>query len=353
MGKVLEKEPRITVAGIAGPGDPFANPDETMETMRLIKEKFPDIILCLATNGLGAAPYVDDLASLGVSHVTVTVNAVDSEVGRHIYAWVRDGKVVYRKDRAAEFLLERQLYAISRLKARGIKLKINTIVIPGINDGHIREIAQKMAAMGADVMNCMAMHPNPGTPFENIMEPGRKEMEGFRNEAGEYLLQMRHCTRCRADAVGLLGDDRSAEMQGCLSACASLPESGSDARPFVAVATLEGVLVNQHLGEAERLQIWGMNKNGFYMVEERAAPVPGTGPKRWEAMTELLKDCRAVLVSGIGEKPRNILLGSGIKAVELNGFIEMGLRSVFMGDDISFLKMKKGGGCKGGVGGCC
>src|SRR3974390_3356499 len=29
--QVLEAEPRITVAGIAGPGDPFANPVETME----------------------------------------------------------------------------------------------------------------------------------------------------------------------------------------------------------------------------------------------------------------------------------------------------------------------------------
>ena len=43
MGKVLDKEPRISVAGIAGPGDPFANADETMETMRLIRENHPHI----------------------------------------------------------------------------------------------------------------------------------------------------------------------------------------------------------------------------------------------------------------------------------------------------------------------
>ena len=41
MEKVLEKEPRITVAGIAGPGDPFANGEQTMETLRLIREKIP------------------------------------------------------------------------------------------------------------------------------------------------------------------------------------------------------------------------------------------------------------------------------------------------------------------------
>src|SRR5512141_901884 len=48
--KVLEKEPRISVVGIAGPGDPFANPLETLETMRLIRKRFPEMLLCLSTN---------------------------------------------------------------------------------------------------------------------------------------------------------------------------------------------------------------------------------------------------------------------------------------------------------------
>ena len=52
MEKILEREPRISVAGIAGPGDPFANPEETLGTLRLIREKFPHILLCLSTNGL-------------------------------------------------------------------------------------------------------------------------------------------------------------------------------------------------------------------------------------------------------------------------------------------------------------
>ncbi|WP_407932015.1 radical SAM protein [Dissulfurimicrobium hydrothermale] len=354
MERVIEKEPRITVAGIAGPGDPFASPDETIETIRLIKERFPEIILCLATNGLGVSPYVDDLASLGVSHITVTINAVDPDVSQNIYAWVRDGKVVYRGREAAGLLLQRQLDAVSKLKARGITLKINTIVIPGINydpeinGGHIIDIAKKMAEMGADVLNCMPMYPNAGTAFENIREPDKKEIRILQDRAGEHIAQMRHCTRCRADAIGLLGEDRSTEMHGCLSACASLPKPlAGNERPFVAVATLEGMLVNQHLGEAERLQIWGRGKDGFYLVEERRTPLPGGGPKRWEALSEMLRDCRAILVGGIGENPRNILSGEGIEVFELNGFIEMGLKSVFMGDDISFLKVRRKGGCGG------
>jgi nitrogen fixation protein NifB len=56
MDKVLEREPRISVAGIAGPGDPFANAEETLETMRLIRKKYPHMILCLASNGMALPP---------------------------------------------------------------------------------------------------------------------------------------------------------------------------------------------------------------------------------------------------------------------------------------------------------
>jgi hypothetical protein len=105
MGKVLEKEPRISVAGIAGPGDPFANAEETLETMRLIRRNYPDTILCLSSNGMQVAPHVPELAEIGVSHVTITVNAVDPDISQKIYAWVRDGKVLYRGRQGAELLL--------------------------------------------------------------------------------------------------------------------------------------------------------------------------------------------------------------------------------------------------------
>jgi nitrogen fixation protein NifB len=49
----------LSVIGIAGPGDPFANPEETIETMRLVKQEFPEKIFCLSTNGLNLKPYID------------------------------------------------------------------------------------------------------------------------------------------------------------------------------------------------------------------------------------------------------------------------------------------------------
>lgn len=117
LEQVLAREPRITVAGLASPGDPFANPRETMETLHLVRERFPNLLLCLATNGLGLPPYIQELADLQVSHVSITVNAVDPEIGRRIYSWVRNGKVVYRGLEAAKLLLSRQLEATAGVQA--------------------------------------------------------------------------------------------------------------------------------------------------------------------------------------------------------------------------------------------
>jgi nitrogen fixation protein NifB len=359
LEKVLQAEPRITVAGIAGPGDPFANSAATLETLERIRKKFPDLLLCLASNGLGLPEHLDDLEHIGISHVSITVNAVDPEIGQRIYSWARDGKVIYRGLKAAEILLARQLAAIEGLKSRGIIVKVNTIVIPGINDHHVLEVAAKMKSLGVDLLNCMAVYPNQETPFAQIPEPTKEEMAELQGRAEKYLPQMRHCTRCRADAVGLLGADRSQELSGCLAACSrTLP--AVEQRPYVAVATLEGMLVNQHLGEAGRFQIWGQNGGGFTLIEERPAPPPGGGVQRWLDLANLLRDCRAVLVSALGDTPRELLMESGIMPIDMDGFIHRGLQAVYAGSDLSPLKARKGGlgksccggGSKGPGGGC-
>lgn len=341
MRRVLEQEPRITVAGIAGPGDPFANPEETMETIRLIRREFPAMLLCLASNGLGIGPYIDELAALKVSHVTITINAVDPAIGEKIYAWVRDGKVLYRGRQAAELLLARQLAAVAALKRHGITVKINFIVVPGINDQHAPAVAAKMRELGADLFNCMAMFPNANTLFADLKEPDKARIAAIRQEAEQLLPQMRHCTRCRADAVGLLDQDRTGEMRGCLSACASLPAKPSEERPYVAAASLEGVLVNEHLGEAKRFLIFEPAGDSFRLREERPAPNVGGGLQRWTSLARSLNDCRAVLVGAIGATPREILSKSGLKPVEMSGFILDGLAAVYRGGSLAALKSRR------------
>ena len=349
LERVLEKEPRITVAGIAGPGDPFANVEETLETIRLVREKFPRLLLCLASNGLEVPSSVDRLAELGVTHMTLTINAVDPRVGKEIYGWVRDGKVIYRGVDGAELLIARQLEAVRRLKEKGILVKVNTIIVPGINDEHASDVARTMGEMGVDLHNCMAVFPNKDTPFEHLEEPSAERMASIRERAGKHVPQMFHCTRCRADAVGLLGEDRSGELGGCLSACSTLVPSAEE-RPRTAVATREGILVNQHLGEARSFQIWEERDGEFRLVGERKAPPPGGGLQRWRKLAEILQDCRAVLVSGVGENPGKVLSEAGILPVEMDGFIDMGLRLIYHGGNLQSVKKRRSGGCAKGAG---
>lgn len=212
--KVIKSD--IAVAAIAGPGDPFANPVETMETLRQVRRMFPDILLCLATNGLNIIPYIDDLISLNVTHVTITVNAVDIDVASKIYSWVRYGKRIYSGEEGAGLLVRNQLNAIPLLKKGGIEVKVNTVLIPGINDFHVKKVADVVSQLGADLMNIIPLHPVEKTVFADIKEPAGKTVRSLKKKMEDIIPQMWHCRRCRADAAGLIGKDMSPEEKVAL-----------------------------------------------------------------------------------------------------------------------------------------
>ena len=207
LNRVMDRVSNISVVGIAGPGDPFTNAKETMETLKMVREKYQDMILCLATNGLEIGPYIEAIAQLKVSHVTITINAVDLEVGAKIYSWVKYEGKVYDSGEGFKILLDKQLKAVKSLKEKGITVKVNSIIIPGINDYHFESIVKKMSELRVDVQNCIPYYPTKGTVFENIKEPLPELVKNIRGNAGKQLKQMYHCVRCRADAVGLLGKD--------------------------------------------------------------------------------------------------------------------------------------------------
>ncbi|MFW5735019.1 MAG: NifB/NifX family molybdenum-iron cluster-binding protein [Oceanidesulfovibrio sp.] len=151
--------------------------------------------------------------------------------------------------------------------------------------------------------------------------------------------------------MGLLDDDKSGELSSCLKECSTMEIPRYEARPHVAVASHEGLLVNQHLGEAPALQIWTEKNGTFEMIEERATPDIGGGPKRWEAMAALLKDCRALLCAALGPTPREVLEKSGLTVVAMSGFIEQGLEAVYQGGDLTKLMTKKASACGTACGG--
>jgi nitrogen fixation protein NifB len=347
LDSALEKIPRIAVVGIAGPGDPFANPEETLETLRLVRERRPDKLLCLATNGLGLPDYIDRIAGLNISHVTITVNAIDPEIGAKIYAWVRFGPKVYRGLDAARLLLRRQTESIRLLKEKNTTVKINTVIIPGVNDNHAAEVAAYTARLGADVQNCMPMVHAEGSAFEHIPPAAMEDIRAQRILAGKYIPQMSHCARCRSDAAGCIGEENSGALQRLLAESAVV--KASNEKPYVAAVSMEGLFVNRHLGDAAGIWIYARENGAAVLREQRSAPAPGSGDARWEALAEILSDCCALLVSHCGQNPKKILEARGLPVITAEGLIADIALPIMEGKSIPKIFSVSAASCGAGV----
>jgi nitrogenase molybdenum-iron protein alpha/beta subunit/MoaA/NifB/PqqE/SkfB family radical SAM enzyme/predicted Fe-Mo cluster-binding NifX family protein len=199
--------PDLAVAGIAGPGEALADPGPTLETLRLIRREDPGVILCLSTNGLELPEHARDLADLGVTHLTITINAVDPAVGALICGPVRHrGRLVDGADGAA-ILLANQLAGLAMASRLGLTVKINTVLVDGINGAQAPLVARTAAALGARLGNVMRHIPVPGTRFGDLAPISDQERARVVGECRAHLPQMAHCRQCRADAAGLLGED--------------------------------------------------------------------------------------------------------------------------------------------------
>jgi nitrogen fixation protein NifB len=202
LEKALALCPDITVAGIAGPGDTLATP-YALETFRLIQAKHPELINCLSTNGLLLERYAQELWDAGVKTVTVTVNAVDPVILTEICSTVILGDQIYEGLEAARLLIDAQKRGIRRMAELGAVIKINIVLIPGVNDAHIAEIAETVAPLGASIINLIPLIPQ--NEMADLDAPDCAELSEARAVAEEYLPVFRHCQHCRADAAGIPG----------------------------------------------------------------------------------------------------------------------------------------------------
>lgn len=211
----LERGATITTIGIAGPGDPLAN-EETFRTIGLVRQRFPDRILCVSTNGLALAELVPRLVAGGVRSVSVTISAVMPETAAEIYLWVTgpDGQRI-RGIEAGRYLIDRQWEGVRRAAAAGLVVKVNSVLIPGVNDVELPLVAHLAAEWGAQRHNILPLIPL--NRFSGWRTPTHAEIEKAREACSAYLAQMTHCTHCRADACGLLGEDRDMEAEALLA----------------------------------------------------------------------------------------------------------------------------------------
>jgi nitrogen fixation protein NifB len=357
---VAAEVPDLAVVGIAGPGDALANPAATFATLEGIRRAAPDLTLCLSTNGLALPDHADRLAALGVRHVTVTVNMVDPGVGERIYPWILWNGRKVRGPEASRILSERQLEGIARLAERGVLCKVNAVMIPGVNDGHLPEVVRAVRARGAFLVNLVPLisAPEHGTHYGLTGQrgPSPDELERVQSACAIEARLMRHCRQCRADAVGRLGEDRNAEF-----AKAALPPGPvRDAREArderraaverararaesarrealrrvlaappeltarVAVATRGGGAVDQHFGHAREFLVYDVSRDGVAHVGIRRVDTYCHGGDGDDdslgATIRALAGCDAVLVAKIGHCPRGQLLAAGIAPVVEQAF---------------------------------
>lgn len=208
--------PQMTVLGIAGPGDPLANPERTLDTFRQLTEKAPDIKLCVSTNGLALPAVVDELCEHNIDHVTITINCVDPEIGAKIYPWIFWNNRRIKGAKGAKILIEQQQEGLEMLVERGVLVKVNSVMISGVNDEHLKEVSKVVKAKGAFLHNVMPLiaEAEHGTFFGVMGQrgPTHAELQALQDECAGDMAMMRHCRQCRADAVGMLGEDRGDEF---------------------------------------------------------------------------------------------------------------------------------------------
>ena len=200
--KAIKLCPDITVVGIAGPGDPLAT-THALDTFKLIHRNYPQLIKCLSTNGLLLEDNAQKLVEAGVTTVTVTVNAVRPEILLNICSGIILHGVHLTGSEGAEQLIKAQLKGINKMSSLGAIVKINTVLIPGINIEHVEEIAQTTTKAGASMINLIPLIPQ--NEMKDYTAPTCDELNRARKIAEKHLTVFRHCQHCRADACGIPG----------------------------------------------------------------------------------------------------------------------------------------------------
>lgn len=333
---VTEEIANLSVVGIAGPGDALADWPLTKQTIENIKAINADVTFCLSTNGLLLPQYASEIVALGIRHVTVTVNALDPVIGAKIYKFVSYQSKRYEGIQAAELLLVNQLAGIEYLVKHNVLVKINIVMITGINDSHIPAVVKKMKELGVFVTNIMPLIPAGGSAFEHFPQTSMKELNALRDVCQLDIRQMRHCQQCRADAIGLLGEDRSQEFRMCSRVPGSTSAKSEPKKLYqIAVTSKYGKLVDQHFGHANQLLIFQGDGQEFQLRETRSISQYCAGMAECDEenrsagrdkIIEALRDCNALLTMRIGYHAKEELKKKGIIISEYCDTVDSGLR---------------------------
>jgi nitrogen fixation protein NifB len=241
-----------------------------------------------------------------------------------------------------------------------------------VNDEHLKEVSRIVKAKGAFLHNVMPLiaEAEHGT-FYGVMgqrSPSPAELKDLQDACEGDMNMMRHCRQCRADAVGLLGEDRGAEFtmekveamvidesfareamerrtalrakvaaeMEAKRARAHAPEplaqqvvtlhrktkapAAAIGRPVLMAVAAKGGLVAEHFGHAREFLVYEATAAGAKLVGHRKTDLYcsgddscGDGESVLARTIRALEGCEAVLCSKIGFEPWGKLEAAGIK----------------------------------------
>jgi nitrogen fixation protein NifB len=242
------------------------------------------------------------------------------------------------------------------------------VLIPGVNDEHLKEVSKVVKAKGAFLHNVMPLiaEAEHGT-FYGLMgqrSPTPAELKDLQDACEGDMNMMRHCRQCRADAVGLLGEDRGAEFTLDKIADMNIDEAflanakqvrdearakinsaleeqkrraeapaqpavvtfhrrttaAAEGRPvLMAVATKGSGVINEHFGHAREFLIYEATAAGAKLVGHRKTELYCSGDdtcgEEEDVLAKIiraLEGCETVLCAKIGFEPWGRLEAAGI-----------------------------------------
>ena len=96
----------------------------------------------------------------------------------------------------------------------------------------------------------------------------------------------------------------------------------------IAVATTDGLTVNEHFGRAKRFSIYNASPPMFDLLTEKEVEPYAAGQKdhafdetRFQEIAEVLKGCEKIYITKIGDEPADALKVMGIEPVVYSGAI--------------------------------
>ena len=110
----------------------------------------------------------------------------------------------------------------------------------------------------------------------------------------------------------------------------------------IAVASSDGINVDQHFGKASGFRIYRLQDGGYEFLETRRNDVPCSGQSHNDSALEQaaarLSDCRGVVVSQIGSGAIDALICHRIMAFTLPGTVEEAFETLIKTKRFSAMK---------------